>query len=83
MKKAYFNFLKWIFPNEKNIVKNKFDILSLLFNSENLQLSTKESIDLFKEVQTEFHQTLAKRSIDAQIVVADVEEYFDKLNHVK
>lgn len=68
-------FLKWFVPKETTIMDNKHIILKHLFNSEFQELSTKESIELFKEVEAEFNRELSKRYIEAKIIIADIEQY--------
>jgi hypothetical protein len=68
-------FFKWVVPKETSILDNKNNILKLLFSSEFQTLSTKESIDLFKDVESDFNKELSKRYINAQIEIADIDEY--------
>jgi len=68
-------FLKWFVPKETTIMDNKHIILKHLFSSDFQTLSTKESIELFKEVEAEFNRELSKRYIEAKIIIADIEEY--------
>jgi len=68
-------FLKWFVPKETTIMDNKHIILKHLFSSDFQTLSTKESIELFKEVEAEFNRELSKRYIEAKIIIADIDEY--------
>lgn len=67
---------KFLLPTEKNIPKNKEDIMKSLFVSEFKELTTEESIKLFNEIEKDFYSKLSQRYIDAQIVVADIEKQF-------
>jgi len=75
LKKLIIKFARWFVGTETTIVDNKYIILNHLFNSDFQTLSTKESIELFKEVETEFNRELSKRYIEAKIIIADIEEY--------
>lgn len=68
-------FLKWFVVTETTIMDNKHIILKHLFNSDFQELSIKESIELFKEVEAEFNRELSKRYIEAKIIIADIEQY--------
>lgn len=54
---------------------NKHIILKHLFSSDFQELSIKESIELFKDVEKDFNSELSKKYIEAQIIIADIEEY--------
>jgi len=77
MKNQLFKLLSYMLPKEKNITKNYYEILALLFNSNYAPITTKESIELFKEVSREFHNELNKRSLEAKIEIADIDEYYN------
>jgi len=67
--------LKWLSPKETTIMDNKHIILKHLFSSDFQELSIKESIELFKDVEKDFNSELSKKYIEAQIIIADIEEY--------
>ena len=54
---------------------NKHIILKHLFSSDFQELSIKESIELFKDVEKDFNSELSKKYIEAQIIIADIDEY--------
>ena len=68
-------FLSWFIARETTIMDNKHIILKHLFSSDLQELSTKESIELFKEVEKEFNSELSKRYIEAQIIISDIDQY--------
>jgi hypothetical protein len=75
IKKIILRILKWLSPKETTIMDNKHIILKHLFSSDFQELSIKESIELFKDVEKDFNAELSKKYIEAQIIIADIEEY--------
>jgi len=68
--------LSWLNTDNKvNIEDNKNSILQLLKQSNFIELSVKEQIDLFKSVESEFCDQLAKQNIDAEITIEEIEKF--------
>lgn len=80
MRELLFKFLAWMFPSEKDLLKNKHLILRALFICEHKELSTEESLELFQSVQREFHRELQKRYLDAKIEAEFIDGYFRVLS---
>lgn len=80
MKKILLQLFSWFFPNEKDLVKNKYEILTLLFTSDHQNISSKDSILLMDSVKKEFDSELKKRYLEAQIEIEDIDTYFRELN---
>lgn len=78
MKNYYLKFLSWLMPNETNLTENKHQILLLLKHSNFIKLSVKEQIELFKSIEIEFYNNLAKQNLEAQIILTDIEEFLTK-----
>ena len=77
MKNILLKFCKWLLPAEQSILESKHNILNNLFNSEFQPLTTKQSIDLFIEVENEFNEELQKRLALAEQEIINITQYFD------
>lgn len=75
-KKTYFRLLAWFSPSEKDLVKNKYEILTLLFTSDYQSITSKESIVLMESVQKEFESELRKRYLNHHIEIEAIDTYF-------
>lgn len=78
MKKVKDKILNFFFPNEKNVEKNKSDIMNLLFYSEFKELSTEESIEIFNSVRVGFENKLRQRRTESTLVNNNINNYFEK-----
>ena len=70
IKIRWFRILSFFLPTEKNITKNKAEILNLLTHSEFKPLSVQESIELWRSVEQSFKAELTKRRKEAKQDVA-------------
>jgi hypothetical protein len=77
-KRAFFKFLSWLIPSEKDFVKNKYIILQLLFTCEHQSITSKESIELFESVKKEFDSELEKRELHHKTEMESIQTYFKR-----
>lgn len=61
--------------NKVNLEDNKNAIMKLLTQSNFIELSVIEKIQLFKSVESEFCNQLAKQNIDAEITIEEIEKF--------
>ena len=78
MKKVKDKVLNFFFPNEKNVEKNKSDIMNLLFYSEFKELSTEESIEVFNSVREDFENKLRERLTKSTLEKTNINDYLNK-----
>ena len=68
--------LSWLNTDNKvNLEDNKNRILQLLKQSNFIDLSVTEQIQLFKSVESEFCNQLAKQNIEAEITIEEIEKF--------
>jgi hypothetical protein len=80
IKQNWFKFLSKFMPNEANLCENKHQIINLLMFSNYQKLSVKEQIELFKRVESEFYNRLSKQNLEAEIILADIEDFLKTKN---
>lgn len=68
--------LSWLnADNEVNLEDNKNRIMQLLKQSNFIDLSVTDQIQLFKSVESEFCNQLAKQNIEAEITIEEIEKF--------
>jgi len=75
-RKNYFRLLAWFFPSEKDLVKNKYAILTLLFTCDHQSISSKETIQLINSVIEEVDTELKKRYTNHHVEIEAIDTYF-------
>lgn len=72
--------ISWLIFENKNLQDNKYGILNLLFNSNTDKLTTQESIDLFKEIESQFEVELQIRLNNSRAEQKFIEDFLYRNN---